>query len=173
MSVNLELTEGRLKHKLYDALCKNPTNVVVKEWRGWTIRLGREKREKLFFNREFDFATFTKDQHGNLSLYGYEVKGYTQAKVGYKPPPFASGLDQAVVLLDQGANNSFLVLNEPDRREKEDLKRICDRFVPLVGLFFRDSFVTCGRHAKAQMRVPAKVRARLINSVGRSYFERV
>jgi len=154
MPSNLQWVEDKSKVALYDYLCRDPNIVVVKEWRGWTIR-GKEKREKIFFRREFDLATFSKDQSG-LTLHGFEVKGYTKLEEGkgYGPSPFGAGLDQAAVLLDQGADNSFLVLNEPDRQTKEDLKRVCEHYFPYVGLIYLSKDAVFWRARNPGMKNP-------------------
>ena len=68
-------------------------------------------------------------------LTGYKVKGF-EKKSG-RPPSFAEELDQALVLLQQGADFAYLVHPEPERADdKKDLKELCDRFSPSVGLMF-------------------------------------
>ncbi len=67
-------------------------------------------------------------------LTGYEVKGFERKTE--RPPPFAEGLDQALVLL-QGADFAYLVHPEPETEEdKRALRELCDRFSPSVGLIF-------------------------------------
>ncbi|HKZ43078.1 MAG TPA: hypothetical protein VJ044_19120, partial [Candidatus Hodarchaeales archaeon] len=71
----------------------------------------------------------------NIVLTGFEVKGF--GKKSGKAPPFAHGLDQALVLLHQGADFAYLVHPEPQKNDdKIALNELCTKYAPLVGLIF-------------------------------------
>ena len=115
-----------------------PDSVIVKNWMGWSYRGTADKKEQDRFRREFDIAVFQRKTIGTihqLALTGFEIKGYSQKPL--RPPAFAEGLDQAVVLLHQGADYSYLVHPEPENEnDKYALKDMCTRFTPFVGLIF-------------------------------------
>jgi hypothetical protein len=115
-----------------------PDSVIVKNWMGWSYRVSGNKKEQDKFRREFDIAVFQKQTFGsasNLVLTGFEIKGFSQKPP--KPPAFLEGLDQAIALLGQGADYSYLVHPEPDKHEdKYAAKELCARFAPLIGLIF-------------------------------------
>jgi hypothetical protein len=120
-----------------------PDSVIVKNWMGWSYRGAGDKKEQDKFRREFDLAVFQRKTVGTiyqLVLTGFEIKGYSQEKKQKKPPrppAFAEGLDQALVLLHQGADYSYLVHPEPENDgDKYALRDLCARFAPLIGLIF-------------------------------------
>lgn len=143
--MNGEFTEEKIQERFYNHLSSDKSRVVITNWKGWTYRADDVKGgQKTFFHREFDIATFEKHNH-ELILTGYEVKGYTKAKrkikneeqITYEPPPFAAGVDQALVLLLEGADYSYLVIPEPKRDvDRDDLKKLCDDFASKIGLIF-------------------------------------
>jgi len=134
------MQESVLRHELFDHLVNyHSSDLIVEMWKGWWIKPGDRKQQYLFF-REFDIARFEKTQYSNLILTGYEVKGMQKerTKEGTKVsfPPFGAGLDQALALLMQGANYSYLVTPEPsDQRIEKGLATLCDKFTS-VGLIF-------------------------------------
>jgi len=147
--MDVGFSEESVHTKLWDHLTKiHSEDCLVKNWKGWTYRVGKKEREKTFFYREFDIARFHKEQHqysAEIQLYGYEVKGYERIRTrgseeGYsgekhRPPAFGLGVDQVLVLLYQGADYAQLVIPEPrNERDRVDLKEFCDRFAPYVGV---------------------------------------
>ena len=138
--MNEEFTEKIIHDKLWEHLTKLYwEDCFAKKWKGWTYRTG-EGRDKSFFYREFDIARFhrIKREHTTeLWLYGYEVKGYTKKNEKYYDPPFGHGVEQALVLLYQGADYAYVVIPEPElERDKNDLKEFCDQFARHIGLLF-------------------------------------
>ena len=105
------------------------------------------KRESHYFSREFDIAIFYRGQREHillrpimeifeppyyLTLVGIEVKGLTKERGKVRHPGFAEGIDQALVLLHQWADFSFLV--KPEENQDDELKTMCDSFAPQIGL---------------------------------------
>jgi len=116
-------------------------NLVLTKWRGWTIYGTGGKGESVFLRMEFDIARFERRVRQYLSpeitLTGYEVKGVTRTKEGESRfPSFAEGVSQALALLFQGADYSYLVWPEPDDDTRSALKTLLDRYCPIVGLIF-------------------------------------
>jgi len=103
-------TEERIRTALYDHLAKTD-DAIVECWKGWVTRTANGKFKKHYFHREFDMAQFHKEPY-LTTLIGYEIKGCTteKKKTDYKPPAFAEGIDQAQVLLFQGADLVYLVI---------------------------------------------------------------
>lgn len=133
-------TQEQIQNKLFNETLpkRHPDSVIAKNWLGWSYRGERNKRQQTKFYREFDLAVFERKVQVSISsliLTGFELKGFEE-KSG-KAPAFAEGLDQALVLLEQGADYSYLVHPEPSNQDdKKALKELCDRFAPCVGLFF-------------------------------------
>ena len=135
LSENVVLRESMLRHQLFGYLVNYHSNdLIVEMWKGWWIKPGDQKQQYLFF-REFDIARFEKTQYG-MVLTGYEIKGMQKKGTKVSFPPFGAGLDQALCLLMQGADYSYLVTPEPSNEEaKTALATLCDRFTN-VGLMF-------------------------------------
>ena len=105
-------SEEQIQDKLFFEILpkRYPDSLTVKNWMGWSYRAKGERKEQTRFYREFDVALFErKTQAGihSLVLTGFEIKGFEQESG--KLPAFAEGLDQALVLLHQGADYSYLV----------------------------------------------------------------
>jgi hypothetical protein len=113
-------------------------SVIIKNWMGWSHRGPENKREQMKFWREFDIAIFQRETVAsahNLVLTGFEIKGFAQKPTRF--PAFAEGLDQAIVLLAQGADFAYLVHPEPEKEgDKYALRDMCQRFAPMIGLIF-------------------------------------
>ena len=134
-------TEKRISTALYDNLVATTNDAIVECWKGWVTRAANGKFRKHYFHREFDIAQFHKES-SIMTLTGYEVKGCTKErkKAGYKPPAFAEGVDQAQVLLLQGADIVYLVTPEPrDSQCSRDLQDLC-RLYSRVGLLYPKTF---------------------------------
>jgi len=145
--INYEFfTEDQMTKRLFQSLAATDA-VVAQSWRGYGTRLHKYKVEPLYFNREFDIASFMRQTtqpviggpFHQLWLYGYEVKGYTKDRKGkWLPPTYASGIDQALVLLQQGADFTNLVLPIPmrnaDTEKLNQLFSLCETWCPLVGI---------------------------------------
>lgn len=118
-----------------------PNGVHVKNWTGWSYKKGRTHSEVTPFYREFDLAEFYLDATG-LVLAGYEVKGWRKVTKKGKEgkmlaPAFGDGLDQALALLEQGADFASVVYPEPKKQEdKEPLKQLCDHFASNIGIIY-------------------------------------
>lgn len=137
-------TEERIRTALYDHLVTITQDAVVECWKGWTTRTANGNFKKHYFRREFDVAQFHIEPY-TMTLTGYEVKGCTKEKkkTGYKPPAFAEGIDQAQVLLFQGADFVYLVAPEPSGpQDSRDLQELCKRYSHMGLIFpkiFKDS----------------------------------
>lgn len=134
-------TEERIRTALYDNLAARPDDAIVECWKGWITRTANGKSKRHYFRREFDVGQFHIEPY-KITLTGYEVKGCTEEKkkTGYKPPAFAEGIDQAQVLLFQGADLVYLVTPEPsDPKERQDLQDLCHRYSH-IGLVFPKQF---------------------------------
>jgi hypothetical protein len=133
-------SEQQIHDKLFKEVLPSlyPDSVIVKNWMGWSYRGAGDKKEQNRFRREFDLAVFQRKTVGTtyqLTLTGYEVKGYSQKPT--RPPAFAEGLDQAIVLLQQGADYIFLVHPDPENDgDKYALRDLCARYAPMVGVIF-------------------------------------
>jgi len=162
-NMNGEFTEEKIHEKLWNHLTNlHDQDCIVKNWKGWSYRRGKEKREKSFFYREFDVARFHREQHQhttNLWLYGYEVKGYEkitrktkgEIKVIYKEPTFGLGIEQALVLLYQGADYAYLVIPESKKeRDKNNLQDFCEKYARNIGLMFLTEQGTFWEFRKAE-----------------------
>jgi hypothetical protein len=161
--MNEEFTEEKIHEKLWDYLSKlYEQDCLAKNWRGWSYRVGKEQREKTFFYREFDIARFHREQlqyTTNLWLYGYEVKGYGkiirkskgESKITYEEPAFGLGIEQALVLLYQGADFAYLVIPEPKKeRDKNNLQDFCEKYARYIGLMFLTEQGTFWEFRKAE-----------------------
>ena len=117
---------------------KDEQRVRVKNWTGWSYRKGRSHKERTQFYREFDIAIFSKASSYDLELTGYEIKGWRKDRKGKMfEPAFGDGLDQALVLLQEGADFAYVVYPEPtNQRNKTDLKELCDRYASHIGIIF-------------------------------------
>jgi hypothetical protein len=128
-------SEGDIQNKLFNTFLINERkdSLLVKDWAGWSIRLDREHRAERFLTREFDIAWFFKEA-GHLSLAGIEVKGWRSDVTGkMHRPPFGEGLDQALALLQMGADYAYVAYPEP---ADDELKEMCDHFAPNVGVYY-------------------------------------
>jgi hypothetical protein len=136
MTETVAIPESTLKHQLLDYLINyHSSDLIVELWKGWWTKPGDQKQQHLFF-REFDIARFEKTQYGYLVLIGYEIKGTQKKGTKVSSPPFGAGLDQALSLLMQGADYSYLVTPEPlDQQTEKALATLCDKFTK-VGLMF-------------------------------------
>lgn len=161
--MNAEFTENRLHDRLWDYLTKLHTDdCFARNWKGWSYRVGKKKRKKSFFYREFDIARFHREKNRyttELLLYGYEIKGYEKVKkthkgetrTVYKEPAFGLGIDQTLILLYQGADFSYLVIPEPKKdRDKNNIRDFCDKYADYVGLIFINEQVTHWEFRKAK-----------------------
>ena len=137
-------TEERIRTALYDHLVKTTQDAIVECWKGWITRTANGKFKKHYFHREFDVAQFHTEPY-TITLTGYEVKGCTKEKkkTGYKPPAFAEGIDQAQVLLWQGADLVYLVIPEPqefqDSRDLQDLCKVYSRVGVIFPMVFKEA----------------------------------
>ncbi len=147
--MNEEFTEHKLHDKFWDYLTKlHDQDCFARNWKGWSYRTSKKKREKSFFYREFDIARFHRKKHQyttELLLYGYEIKGYEKVKRKYKgesitkyrEPTFGLGIDQVLVLLYEGADFAYLVIPEPKKdRDKSNLNDFCEKYANNIGLIF-------------------------------------
>ncbi len=135
-----QFIEKNIHDKLWDYLTNlHRDDCFARNWKGWTYRTS-EGRDKSFFYREFDIARFhriKRDHTTELWLHGYEVKGYTKKVETYYEPSFGHGIEQALVLLFQGADYAYVVIPEPkDNDYKNDLKEFCEKFARNIGLTF-------------------------------------
>jgi len=132
------LSEVRIRRALFDSI-REYDKVVVEEWRGWPIKIAKGRSEAHLFRRSFDVAAFERTDR-TLILTGYEVKGVVRVRkkgTDYRYPSFAEGLDQALVLLHQGADYSYLVHPEPeDKNMKTEMKEFLEGFAGQIGLIF-------------------------------------
>jgi hypothetical protein len=138
MSEVLIIPESSLRRQLFDYLTKYSDDLVVEMWKGWWIKAGGQKQQHPF-HREFDIAVFKKTEY-HLTLTGYEIKGTRKRGTQVFPPPFGAGLDQALTLLLQGADYSYLVTpGLSDQWTERDfatpLAELCHQFT-MVGLIF-------------------------------------
>ena len=140
--------EDNVRSKLYNHFCEIfPDDLIIERWRGWSTKVGRKKRERHDFLREFDIAIFSRGKREYilrrpiaeilkppyyLTLVGIEVKGLTKERQKVRYPGFAEGIDQALVLLHQGADFSFLV--KPEEKQDDELKTMSDNFARQIGL---------------------------------------
>ena len=144
----LKPSERQIQDKLFFEILpkKYPDSVIAKNWLGWSYRGEKGRREPTKFYREFDIALFQRiiqtagvkpieSSIRTLVFTGFEVKGFEEKSK--KPPSFVEGLEQAIVLLHQGADFAYLVHPEPEKEDdKKAFKELCDRFAPYVGLIF-------------------------------------
>jgi len=135
--------EAQITDKFLKEFLKDGESIRVKDWGGWSYRTGRNSRQQTRFWREFDIAVFSRTTLSGgggyeLTLKGYEVKGWRKDRKGKMiAPPFGEGLDQALVLLQQGANFAYLIHPQPKRDEdKSALKELCDMYAPCVGIIY-------------------------------------
>jgi hypothetical protein len=133
------LTEDTIRDVLFKAY-SNYADVVVTKWRGWTIYGTGGKGEKMPLRRELDIARFQRSMRQYLSpsitLTGYEVKGMVGTNDTTRFPYYGEGLDQAIALLDEGADYSYFVWPEPDDEIKKALETMISRYCPLIGILF-------------------------------------
>jgi hypothetical protein len=140
-------SEKQIQDKFFHDFLARRSSVRVKNWTGWSYRKGRTHSEVSLFYREFDLAQFHIDGTG-LVLSGYEVKGWRKVSIKGKEakmvePAFGDGLDQALALLEQGADFASVIYPEPKKQEdKEVLKRLCDHFAPNIGIIYVQNDLT-------------------------------
>ena len=134
--------ETQIQDKFYREFLKGVDSIQVKDWSGWSYKKNRKHREQTRFYREFDIAVFSRKSlpsgSFDLKLVGYEVKGWRKDRRGKMvEAPFGEGLDQALVLLQQGADLAYVIYPEPKRqKDKSDLKELCDRYAPNIGIIY-------------------------------------
>jgi len=141
-------TEEQITKRLFKSLA-SANAVVAQSWRGYGTRVDRNRTERYYFNREFDVAQFVRQTtqpifggpFHSLSLYGYEVKGYTKDKKGrWIRPAYAAGIEQALVLLQQGADWAYLVLpatlSDDEFERMKQLFALCDTWCQCIGITF-------------------------------------
>lgn len=139
---SLQPTESEIHGKFFREFLKDSESVIVKNWSGWSYKKGRRHREQTRFYREFDIAVFSRTalpaEMYELKLTGYEVKGWRKGHGGKMiEPPFGEGIDQALVLLQQGADYAYVIYPEPKNDEyKSALKELCDRYARDIGIIF-------------------------------------
>ena len=154
--------ESQIQDKFFREFLKDRDSIRVKNWSGWSYKKGRKHKERTRFYREFDIAKFARKSlpYGSydLKLTGYEVKGCRKdRREKMLEPPFGEGLDQALALLQQGADFSYVIYPEPTNVEiKSALKEMCDRYAPNIGIIYvnRDlSWYQTYREAKQNINV--------------------
>lgn len=132
-------TESQIVHYYLDILRGNLDAVVVKDWSGWSHKEAGHSEQTNFY-RTFDIAMIERElipgEMNDLTITGFEAKGFSKDNKGRLiPPPFGEGLDQALSLLMNGADFSYIIHPEPKRDDdKDDLKVLCDRYCPLIGI---------------------------------------
>jgi hypothetical protein len=163
-----EFTEQKIHQKLWDYLTKlYDQDCFARNWKGWSYRVGKKQREKTFFYREFDIARFHREQRpygSELWLYGYEIKGYEKVtkkykkkkRIIYKEPAFGAGIEQALILLYQGADYAYLVIPEPKEvKDKNSLNDFCEKYAHPIGLIFVTEQGTFQEFRKAERNILA------------------
>ncbi len=144
-------TEAAIHDKFFRQFLREPEVHLIKNWMGWSFRTKTMNSRKskptnhtpqTTFYREFDIARLEKDNNGKLIIRGYEVKGYTNKDEPITPPRFAVGIGQAISLLLQGADYSYMILpEEKERKNMEGLKLLCDQYARSVGIVYvKDDF---------------------------------
>ena len=147
--MNEKFTEQELHDKFWVYLTQlYSEDCFARNWRGWSYRVGKKKKEKTFLYREFDIARFhrEKGQYTTaLKLYGYEIKGYEkitkkyrgESRTTYKEPTFGFGIGQALTLLYQGADFAYLVIPKPKKdKDRSNLADFCEKYANYIGLIF-------------------------------------
>lgn len=134
-------TEAQIQDKFFKQFLTVRNCVRVKNWTGWSYRKGKDHYEEKKFYREFDLAIFYKDARG-LTLEGYEVKGWRRAptkemRERMAEPAFGDGIDQALALLQQGADFSRVIYPEPtDPADKTALSELWDHYAQNIGIIY-------------------------------------
>ena len=166
-----KLIQDKLFHELLPSMY--PDSVIAKNWLGWSYRGKDDQKEQTKFWREFDIAIFQRETHADvhsLILTGFEVKGFAQKTP--RPPAFAEGLDQANVLLLQGADYSYLVHPDPQKQEdKYSMRELCAKFSPYVGLIFvphdleKLTYLTKYKEANRNPHCPQDMKRKMLASL--------
>jgi len=131
-----DLTEKEIHGRFFQYLCESTEDLIIYRWKGWWTKVGKNKSHAHLFRREFDIAEFDLLLPQNeIRLIGYEIKGYSKTRKGYRFPSFAEGIDQALVLLHQGADHVYLVMPEPTDEIRNELSEFCVKYTH-VGLYF-------------------------------------
>jgi len=137
----LHPTEEQIQDKFFSEFLARRSSVRAKNWTGWSLRKGRDHSEVTNFYREFDLAEFYVDGT-SLVLAGYEVKGWKKTTKRDKSqkmiePAFGDGIDQALALLQNGADFASVIYPEPAKTEdKAALKELCDHYARNVGIIY-------------------------------------
>ena len=139
-------TEDQIHDKCFREFLREPEVYLIKNWMGWSFRTKTMNSKKgkptnhtpqTRFYREFDIARLERDKDNKLIISGYEIKGYTNKAEPITPPPFAEGIGQALSLLLQGADYSYVILpEEKEPKNKDGLKTLCDRYAKSVGIIY-------------------------------------
>ncbi len=148
------IIEEKIQRRYFDYLHENYSkDVLVMNWEGW---YEKATKHPSYLYGEFDIARFSRvikdGKVVDLILTGYEVKGVNRewtdkkqegkmvrVQTGWQYPRLAKGIDQALVLLMERADYSFLVTPTPESEgEKRDLITLRNKFVPHIGLIFAD-----------------------------------
>ena len=128
------MEEKEVKNQLFRLLSNTTNDLIATQWKGWYLRTSKEAKEAYYFLREFDVVQFHEEvfpYSKSLVITGYEVKGPNA--------PFAQGIDQALVLLQQGADYAYYVVPRPKRRELDALRKLCENYLRVkVGLILFD-----------------------------------
>ena len=145
--------EEKIQRRYFRYLHKKcPDDVLVMNWKGW---YEKATNHPSYFYGAFDIAQFSRViKHGkvvDLILTGYEVKGVRRIfktkkkagikiQTGWRYPRLAEGIDQALALLMQRADYSFLITPTPESEgEKRDLISLRNKFVSHIGLIFANT----------------------------------
>ena len=138
-------TEGEIHDRFFRSFLRLPGVHLIKDWQGWSLRtkMMNDKTGKPInhskptsFYSEFDIANFERDSENKLLIKGYEVKGYTNKDNPSRPPDFADGVGQALALLLQGADYSFVILPKLKGEDTEGLKLLCDQYAKSIGIIY-------------------------------------
>jgi len=164
--------ETQIQDTFFREFLKDEDSIRVKDWGGWSYKKGRNRKEQTRFYREFDIAVFSRKPlaYGHdLKLTGYEVKGWRKDRGKVREPPFGEGLDQALVLLQQGADFAYVIYPKPKRAEDKDaLKELCDRYAPYIGIIYVNndlSWYEIFREAKQNSYVSMNRRRDMLTSL--------
>ena len=138
------LEEKTITNRLYAKLCReSKDDVVILDWKGRIEkRKGQRRIHRSIFDGQFDVAVFKRTEDIEISplLIGYEVKGLIKGKkngkVIYRRPRPHTGVGQALILLEEDANQSYLVtLPRENDSENQSLRNMIGRN-PAMGLIF-------------------------------------
>lgn len=174
MAKELWPLEAKIQDKFFQEFLRDRDSIRVKDWSGWSYKRGRSHTDQTRFYREFDVAVFSRKilPYGgyDLKLTGYEVKGWKKDSSGkMREPPFGEGLDQALALLQQGADFAYVIYPEPRKKEdKSALKELCERYASNIGIIYVQndlSWFLKHREAKQNHYVNTDRRKRMLTSL--------